>query len=76
MRIARWSLLTLLAACRPDAPTTPTAPRPAVSANVANAADAGAPAAAQAPVVIAIVVDQLAGWIAEERLPLLPSGAG
>jgi hypothetical protein len=28
------------------------------------------------PVVVAIVVDQLAGWVAEERLPLLPETGG
>jgi hypothetical protein len=36
--------------------------------------DATTPTAKRAPVVITIVVDQMAGWIAEERWPLLKNG--
>ena len=35
-----------------------------------------APAAAPAPVVVIIVIDQFAAWIADERLPLLPADGG
>lgn len=65
----RWSiLLPLLVACAPAAaPPSPAAPAPTSSA--ANAKP-------RAPVVVAFVVDQFAGWVAEERLPLLPDTGG
>jgi len=34
------------------------------------------PAPRRGPVVVAIIVDQLASWIADERLPLLPDSGG
>jgi len=43
----------------------------------ARAAAPGAePSAPSAPVVVAVVVDQLAAWVAAERLPALPDGGG
>jgi hypothetical protein len=51
-------LLPLLALSLAAAPAVPPRARPA----------------RQAPVLVAIVVDQLAAWVAAERLPLLPSG--
>jgi type I phosphodiesterase/nucleotide pyrophosphatase len=50
-------------------PPRPAAPRPATST-------ATPPPPARAPVVVTIVIDQFAAWIADERLPLLPSDGG
>ena len=43
----------------------------AVPQSAKSAAPEGPPA-----VVVALIVDQFAGWIAEERLPLLPKSGG
>ena len=54
-------LLALGCSTRPAAPTTPSTP----------------PAAPRpAPLVVTLVVDQFAAWIAEDRLPLLPPDGG
>lgn len=77
------ALLVLLAACSPPpspAPPTPatsasaTPPEPAASASASASASEPAPAAV--PVVVAMVVDQFAAWVAHERLPLLPDDGG
>lgn len=54
-------LLALGCSSRPAAPTTPS-PTPA--------------APRPAPLVVTLVVDQFAAWIAEDRLPLLPPDGG
>jgi len=56
----------------PRAPAGDTAPQSwGVSKNQSVAAEEGKPL-----VVVALVVDQLAAWIAAERLPLLPANGG
>ncbi len=55
------ALLSLLALACAGRPQAPTPPPVA---------------AAAAPVVVTIVIDQFAGWIAAERLPLLPAAGG
>jgi hypothetical protein len=52
---------------------SPSAPAPTPPA---GAASAPVGAAASGPLVVAIVVDQLAAWVASERLPLLPRDGG
>jgi Type I phosphodiesterase / nucleotide pyrophosphatase len=59
--------LTLLS-CQPAAPPPPAAPP--------HPAPAPARAESRPPVVVTLVVDQLAAWIASERLPLLPRDGG
>jgi len=69
----------LVAGCATPAPRPQVAePEPASPAAVAPAAVAAPPvaAAAPAPLVVTIVVDQLAAWLASERLPVLPKSGG
>ena len=63
--------LPLLIACGPSASARPGAPPPPVAATAVRP-----PPPARAPFVVAIVVDQFAAWIAEERLPALPKTGG
>src|SRR5688500_5392412 len=58
LRVMALALCLALAACAPNPETAP-APHPA-------------PPAPRAPVVVAVVIDQLSAWIADERLRLLP----
>ncbi len=81
------ALLALLAACHETAPsaalTRPLAlppgdagpPRTHAPTLATSSADAEAPRAS-GHVVVSIVVDQLAAWVVEERLPALPSDGG
>ncbi len=48
----------------------------AVAALVALSRSVAAAPPARAPIVVTLVVDQLAGWIADERWPLLPATGG
>jgi hypothetical protein len=75
MRGAWWIGLLGIAACH-DAPPGQT-PVQVLEAD-AGVLDTGTKVevARRAPVVVAIVVDQLAAWIAEERWPLLPESGG
>lgn len=57
---AAAALLVLLAACQPR-------PAPSTPAGVATA---------PTPLLVTIVIDQLAAWIADERWPLLPADGG
>lgn len=60
----------------PDTTTATTAAAssaPATSIASSSRASAGTPAG-PAPVVVTLVVDQLAAWVANERLPHLPNG--
>ncbi len=72
-----WTLLGLVAAgCGGGSPPPPSAsvPQPPVSA---EARDAGAPRETKAaPVVVAMVIDQFAAWVAEDRLRELPPDGG
>lgn len=51
-------------------------PRPSAPKPVASAPPPAPPPVARAPVVVTIVIDQFAAWIADERIPLLPPGGG
>jgi len=51
-------------------------PLAAVLTSCAGPRPRPAPPIVGAPVVVAVVVDQLAAWVAAERLPLLPDGGG
>lgn len=69
--------LPMIGACHGDAP------RPALPAVAPADAGSGGQGSADAaarpkrgPVVVALVVDQLAAWIAEERFPVLPESGG
>ena len=70
------ALLFALAACGDGAraPAPVTAATPTVVSSPVPTKEA-APAKRE-PVVVAIIVDQFAAWIAAERLPLLPPGGG
>jgi hypothetical protein len=49
---------------------------PAAASDGPRPAGDGAPAAGRAPLVLAIIVDQLAAWVAETRLEKLPPDGG
>lgn len=70
MRPRPAALLLLIACSAARAPVPPPGPAPAQPAG--RPATVAAGATPSAPVVVAIVVDQLAAWVAAERLPLLP----
>ncbi len=75
--LATLATLAAFSACRtPETPTT-TGPDAAASASASTAAspDAGPPAPKN-DVLVTIVVDQLAAWVASERLPELPKNGG
>jgi hypothetical protein len=57
---------------RPSPATVPAGVTPATSVAAATPVPAGP--VTPAPVLVAIVVDQLAAWVAAERLPRLPRG--
>jgi len=61
MRRPALALALLASACRPRRPPPPPPP---------------APAAPRPAVVVTLVIDQFAAWIAAERLPLLPDAGG
>ena len=65
--LAVFALLALSTGCPAASP--PSVP-PLASATSATSA----PAPKRAPVVVAFVIDQFGAWVAEERLPKLPSG--
>ena len=67
--IGLFALLSV--ACGAGGPPPPPPPPPAASAALPKA-DAAALPQAGAPVVVAIVVDQLSAWAADARLPALP----
>ncbi|MEM9696239.1 MAG: hypothetical protein AAGA56_27080, partial [Myxococcota bacterium] len=74
-RFVRLSLLASVAltGCAPPAsPPGPVEMPPSTGPAVAPPSEEKTPPA----VVVAMVVDQLAGWIAEERLPQLPREGG
>lgn len=86
MRTTLLAALPLLFACGPTAapalatraaadPSSAPSAQPAVSATPAATATT-ARAKQRQPVVVAVVVDQLAAWIAEERWPKLPVEGG
>lgn len=75
-------LLASLVACGGAEPAA-VSPARGASGDGAPDASAGPPTtpeasvdSSRAPVVVAIVVDQLSAWVAEERLPLLPGDGG
>lgn len=80
------ALLLLLGACSPAAPPAPAPPLPSPPASVeppappaassAGVVTPGPGPAPRPPVVVAMVVDQFAAWVAHERLPLLPEEGG
>ncbi|MBX3211582.1 MAG: alkaline phosphatase family protein [Labilithrix sp.] len=74
----RCLLLAALVACGGAEPAAVSAPRVVSGGGAPDAAPPGpaGDAAPRAPVVVAIVVDQLSAWVAEERLPLLPGDGG
>lgn len=78
--LARWSLrarLALLGAGLLAAGGC--SERPRVAAPVVKAEEGGAAGTAgvgHAPVLVSVVVDQFAAWIADERLPVLPPEGG
>ena len=78
----RWlGLAVFLAGCSTACSTAqpPPAREPEPPAAPSTAVRVTAPAEAappQAPLAVAIVVDQLAAWLASERLPLLPATGG
>ena len=69
-------LAAIAASCADVAPpkTAENPPPPEALRTTVPPVDAGA--TKRAPVVVAIVVDQLSAWVAEERFPLLPNDGG
>ncbi|HSO34261.1 MAG TPA: alkaline phosphatase family protein [Labilithrix sp.] len=65
-----------LAACGGEGAIAPAAqrtPRPSTTASEPRTGRTAPPAETRAPVVLAIVVDQLSAWVADERVPRLPA---
>lgn len=79
-RLAALLPLVALAACAtppaPAASPAPLPPEPEPPPAPSASASAAPSSLATAPVVVAIVIDQLAAWVAHERLPLLPADGG
>lgn len=77
MRSTALVLGLLALGCSSRQPAATTAPAVATPVDAAPAPDVpAAPTTPAAPLVVTIVVDQFAAWIAEERLPLLPDTGG
>lgn len=68
LRLSTFAFLLGLAACRASTP------RPDATSPTGGAASARAPRPPR--IVVAVVVDQLAAWIADERFAMLPRSGG
>lgn len=81
-RSAALAVAAALASCAPPPVPAPAAPpvatpaAPSASAAPSPAPDAAAPLVQSGPVIVSIVVDQLAAWVLDERLDALPTDGG
>lgn len=75
MRTTALALGLLALGCASSRTPAPT-PAPAAAPAPVPADVPAAPPAPRQPLVVTMVVDQFAAWIAEERLPLLPDDGG
>jgi hypothetical protein len=74
-RVLGLAAAACISSCGGEKPA-PVAPEPPASAPASAAVPPRPVEPSREPVVVAIVVDQLAAWIAETRLPELPPGRG